>query len=545
MNEDLYIGIDLGTTAVKAGLFDRAGNPLAVTAREFRLDTPAPGFVEFDADRYLALAFDAVREVLASGSLRSPSSRVRAIGLSSQAQTFVLLDEHGRPIRPAVSWLDVRGGQEARDLSVVASRLGLEAVNAIDSGPKVLWLRRHEPDTLRRARQLVVIPDYLILRLTGRAVTDPGTAQATAVYDVGRGRWIDDLVAACGLRAEMLPEVKRPGEIAGCLTPEAARELGLAPDCLVAVGANDQSVGALGAGNVVPGGASVTLGTALAIILTSARGDGAPPGIGVAPHPAPGLFTWLAFAKTAGIVLRWFRDTLAASLAYDRLFEEIASVPIGCDGLTCLPHFSGTATPHFNPGARGAFAGLTLAHGRAHLARAIVESLAFTIRENLELLALGAGHQASGTGLPGIVGPSARGPENGVRPRPRDITESDPILPPHGLTSTVRCYTPGIGLLRAIGGGAQSDVWLQMIADVTGAAVERPVTREAACLGAAELAMVAAGRFPSVAEASLALYCAERRFEPDGDLWSEYDSAYRRYRDLYRTLYGAQGERES
>lgn len=479
----LFIGLDLGTTGIKAGVFDAAGAQLALTAREVRLETPAPGLAEFDADGYAAGVFECLREVLAAPGVDARA--VRAAGLSSQAQTFVLLGADGRPVRPAVSWLDVRAGDEARELSALAGR----KVDAISSCPKILWLRRREPATLARTRSVCLLPDYIILRLTGRAATDPQTAWSTGAYDWRAGHWAGQVLEACGLRAEMMPAVLRAGQPAGRVLPEVARELPLPAECLAAVGANDQSAGALGAGNAAPGCASLTLGTALAIIATAGRDSPVPPGLDACPHPAPGLNVLLAFAKTAGIVLRWLRDEFAPGRSYDDLFREAATVPPGAEGLCCLPHFSGTATPDFNPAARGAFAGLTLAHGRAHLVRAVAESLAFTVRENLELI---------GRAVP-------------------------------------------VRELRAIGGGAASDVWLQMIADVAGLPVERPRTREAACLGAAEMAMVAAGRFPGLAQASAALYAAERRFAPDAAPRDAYDQAHARYRELYRALYGAGG----
>jgi xylulokinase len=479
-----YIGLDLGTTGVKAGLFGATGEPLGLAYREFRVDSPAPGLAEFDAARYAELAFEAIREVLAAPGARA--AEVRGLGLSSQAQTFVLLGEDGRPVRPAVSWLDVRAGAEAGELSALAGR----PVDAITSAPKLLWLRRREAGVVARARRFLVIPDYLIWLLSGRAATDPGTAASTGAYLLGERRWDPAVLAACALEPAMLPDVLLPGEAAGKLSAHAARELGLPADALVAVGANDQGVGALGAGNVDPGCASMALGTALALIATAPGGTAAPPGVGLALHPAGArdgsLVALLAYAKTAGVVLRWFRDGFAPGAGYEVLFREAAAVPPGAQGLTCLPHFSGTATPDFNPAARGAFAGLSLAHGRAHLFRALVESLCFTVRENAELL----GRAVRLTGL------------------------------------------------RAIGGGARSDVWLQMIADVTGLVVERPRVREAACLGAAELAMCACGRFGSVAEASRSLYAAERRFEPDAAARGAYDAAWARYRRLRAETYG-------
>ncbi|MHC4916948.1 MAG: xylulokinase [Planctomycetota bacterium] len=265
-------------------------------------------------------------------------------------------------------------------------------------------------------------------------------------------------------------------------------------DALVVLGTNDQTAGAIGAGNVSAGLASISLGTALALVVTSEGRDGAPEGVGVGQHPAgtesQPLYTLLAYAKTAGVILRWFREAFMPSLDYERLISRAAGIPVGAEGLTCLPHFSGTATPDFNADARGAFAGLSLAHQVEHMARALVESLTFTVRENLELL-------------------------------------SDMARPE---------------VLRAIGGGAQSDIWLQMIADACGLPVERPRTREAACLGAAVLAMVGAGACASVAEAAGKVCEVETRFEPNDSLRPQYDDAYARYRDLRARLYGGGSE---
>ncbi len=484
MARNLYLGIDLGTTGIKVGLFDESGQMAAAATREIHLDTPAPGFAEFDADAYVGLAFDAVREALATPGIDATS--VRAVGFSSQAQTFVVLGKDGRPLRSAVSWLDVRAHEEAAELSSVSEGLGRGTISAISSGPKILWLQRHERDIMAHAARVLVIPDYLIWQLTGRAVSDPILAASTALYDPWKRLWHPELLRACGIEEAMMPEVLLPGDVAGTLTTHAAQELGLRKSVVVAVGTNDQYAGALGAGNVTPGCVSLALGTALAAVATSRTRENVPRAVGVCPHPAGGgLFALLAFAKTSGVLLRWFRDQFAPSLSYDELFAEIGAVPIGAEGVTCIPHFSGTATPDFNSAVRGAFVGLNLSHGRAHMARALAESLAFTVRDNLELLN----------------------------------------------------QTVGVSDLRAIGGGAKSDVWLQMIADVTGASVTRPKTREAACLGAAALGMVAAGRFGSVAEAATGLFQPERRFEPNWTTRTAYDAAHAVYRRVLQRLY--------
>ncbi|MFW6107785.1 MAG: xylulokinase [bacterium] len=487
MTDGLYIGVDLGTTGIKAGLFEATGRTVGTSARGIELDTPAPGFAEFDAGEYIENVFDAIRELLRSPD--ADAGAVRAIGLSSQAQAFVVLDERGNPIRPAVSWLDVRAGDEAEELSVLAEAGRGEPLTAIASTPKLLWLRRHEPEIMASAAAVQLLPDHLIYRLTGRAVSDPITAASTGAYDRWGRRWVVPVLETCGLTTGMMPDVAAPGQPAGTLTAEAAGELGLAREVAAVVGTNDQYAGALGAGNAFPGCASLALGTALAIVVTTDSQEDIPRGVMISPHPASSddqaLYAMLAFAKTSGVLLRWFQAQFAPALSYEELFAEAASAPIGAHGATCIPHFSGTATPDFNPAVRGAFVGLTLSHTRAHLFRALLESLAFTVQENLQLL-----------------------------------SRAVPLTP-----------------IRAIGGGARSDVWLQMMADAAGLAVERPQTREAACLGAAALGMVGAGRSDTVATAVKELFELDVRFEPDADRKEQYDLARQRYHHWFRVTY--------
>ena len=311
MAKDLYLGLDLGTTGVKAGIFDESGAVLAFARRETPLETTAPGFAEFDASAYAGTVFSCVRELVSAAAVEAKA--VRAVGLSSQAETFVILDGRGQPLRKAISWLDVRAEAEARELTGLLPR-GQE-VNAIASAAKLLWLRKHEPETMRRVRRVLLLPDYLIELLAGRAASDPCTASSTGAYDPWERCWNRPLLDACGLDAGMMPEVLDSGQPAGGLMARAAGELGLAAGALVVVGSNDQLCGALGAGNVAPGSASAALGTALAVIRTSSTAAGLPPGVALLPHPASSagrrLYGLLAYAKTCGVVLSWFRDTFA------------------------------------------------------------------------------------------------------------------------------------------------------------------------------------------------------------------------------------------
>jgi xylulokinase len=521
MSGRLFLSLDLGTTAVKVALWDlhvgrlrrapAARAPasrgsrhipghaearlLALSIQELPLLHPAPEQVEIDVRTVWEAVVRGTAQVLAEAptSGKAPADGKRgtpadlaAIGLSSQAQTFVLLDEAGEPVRPAVMWLDARAGKEAeefcREFSPEAflRHLGRPGIDAIASAPKLRWLRKHEPRTLARARTLLLLPDYVLYRLTGERVTDPVTAASTGLCHSLRRKWWAEAAEFAGVAHLRLPAVESPGEVAGTLRPQAAGELGLPPDVPCAVGTNDQLTGALGAGNVEVGTVSETTGTALALVLTApAKGPEPPHGVGAGPHPAGGHLRYLlAYSKTAGIVLRWFRDCFFPGEPYEAIFAKVARAPIGCDGMTCLPHFSGTATPHFNPEATGAFLGLRLSHTASHLARAIVESLTFDLALNLTLLAEATGH---------------------------------------------------VGTIRAMGGGARSDLWLQMKADVLGRPVERVACPEAASLGAAELAMVATGDFGSVAEASLALYRSDRLFTPDHERSARYAEPLQRY----------------
>jgi sugar (pentulose or hexulose) kinase len=533
MSGRLFLSLDLGTTAVKVALWSlEVGRPgrasaspapasrqrrhprahaearlLALSVQELSLLHPAPEQLEIDAQTVWEAVVGGTAQVLAqapssdrgrAGGKRGQGRSlpdVAGIGLSSQAQTFVLLDDADKPVRRAVMWLDARAAKEAEEFRQEFSaedslrHLGRPGVDAIASAPKLRWLRKHEPRTLARARTLLLLPDYVLYRLTGERVTDPVTAGSTGLCHSLRREWWAEAAEFAGVGHLRLPAVKSPGEVAGTLRPQAAGELGLTSGVPCAVGTNDQLTGALGAGNVEAGTVSETTGTALALVLTApAEGPELPSGVGAGPHPASGRLRYLlAYSKTAGIILRWFRDCFFPGAPYEAIFAKVAEAPIGCDGVTCLPHFSGTATPHFNPEATGAFLGLRLGHTASHLARAIVESLTFDLALNLRLLSEVAGE---------------------------------------------------IGTIRAMGGGARSDLWLQMKADVLGRAVERVTCPEAASLGAAELAMVATGDFGSVAEASLALYRSDRLFTPDRDRGARYAEPLQRYESWYRKLCG-------
>lgn len=492
MPTDLLLSLDLGTTATKVALFTASGELLGSSNREYQLLTPRPGFCELPAEVYWDACVAGARDCLRDHD----GARVRAIGLSSQGQTFVPLDATGTPTYNAIAWLDTRAGKQLQRIAAQFSqeehyrKTGYTRFTEVASGPKMLWLREHEPEVFARTSHYLMLPDYIIHRLTGQMVGDPQDSGSTAMADRHTGRWWPEMLDFIGVCEDQLPRIGRCAEPVGKLLPEAATELGISQDAVAVVGANDQSAGMLGAGNVRPGGVSVTVGTALAVMATTGRFIDEPVnGLGSGTHAAEGLYTVLSYTKTAAIVLTWFRDALAHGAEYDTLVAEAEKVPAGCEGLVMLPHLTGTATPDFNADARGAFVGLSMGHGRGHMVRAVMEAVAYSLREHLERLA-----------TLGICPDS----------------------------------------VRALGGGAKSDFWLQMMADVTGVPMERPVCQEAASLGAALMAAAGIGIYPSIQRAAEAVYRADRTFAPDATDTEAYGGAYGEYHRAYEALYGGQ-----
>lgn len=488
-----YLTFDIGTSALKTALIGDDGRPLAVHTEEYTFRSPRPEWAEMPPQTYWSAAVTGTRAVFAASG--ADPAQLAAIGFSSQGQTFVPIDDSGRELHDTIVWVDNRAqaiadAWEAEWLSRDDYRriTGYPWLAAGLTAFKIAWMREHAPNA-HRARRFLCLPDYLIYRMTGVAVTDCVTAQGTGLFNVAKRRWEPKLMDAAGIGANQMPEVVEPGTVAGTLNQASAAELGVPAGVTVCVGANDQLVGAVGAGNVRHGIVTETTGTALALVATSAEpiDDHR---MFVGRHVVPGHYYAMPFAITSAIVLKWFRDMCAEGEDYDAFLAEVDAIEPGCGGLTMLPHFAGTGAPTFNPRARGAFAGLTLGHTRAHMARAIMEACACMLQECL-----------------------------------------DPVVD-HGIR---------VEGVRSLGGAARSDVWLQMKADLLGVSVERPACSDAASLGAAMLAAVGVGRFASVREASEEWYRPARVFEPDPARFAAYREAYARYLDLYQRLHGDSG----
>ena len=495
------IGLDIGTTGCKAVLFDETGSILASASREYSVDIPHPGWAEQDAEAVWRLAQDALGQAVSAAGPQD----IAALGLSVQGEAVMPVDPAGRALRPAILGMDARTGEQnawlrrrfgARHLF---ERTGMP-VHTINTLPKLLWLKQQEPDLWARAHRFLLYEDFLIHKMTGQAVISRCLASRTQLYDIPKDCWSPEILEALELDASRLATVKPSGTAVGSMRPELAERLGLKTAPLVVTGGHDQACGALGVGLTRPGLAMVSTGTAEVVevamaspVLNETLYEG---NISVYAHTVDGLYLSMTLNHSGGLLLRWFRDTFgqeemreAAATggdAYDLLLKD---APPGPTQLLLLPHFAGSGTPTFDTTSKGAILGLTLSTDKAALAKAILEGLTFELRANLDLLR-----------------------DGGI-----DIAE-----------------------LRAIGGGARSELWLQLKADVTGLPVVVPRITEAAGWGSALLAGMGAGHYANAAGVADETLHLERRFEPDPERAARYEDRYRLYRQVYPAVKGIQ-----
>ena len=485
-----YLTFDIGTTALKTALISNEGLVAAANIIEYVFNSPRPGWAEVSPGVYWQSVIESTHAVLKQSGI-SPSA-IAAIGFSSQGQTYIPIDATGRSLSDAVVWVDDRSREIVK--SWRTEWLSDEEYCRISGYPRMLaeltvfkiaWLAKNRPDA-HKAWKFLCLPDYLTYKMTGETVTDHTMAQFTGLYNIHTQSWESKLLEAVDISVEQLPKVIAPGCIAGHLRSDVAIELGIPAGVPVCGGANDQIAGAVGAGNVSPGIVSETTGTALAVVITTKKMIDEPRAI-VGRHASDFHFV-MPYANTSAIVLTWFRDICGVGSDYNSFLSGVEDIAPGCDGLTVLPHFAGTASPTFNPNAKGVIEGLTLSHTRQHISRAIMESCACLLKECLEII------------------------------EKKNID--------------IRC-------VRSLGGAAHNDLWLQIKADMLGVPVERPVCSDAASLGAAMLAATGTGQFASVQEASHAWYKHARSFEPDSKKHALYDNVYIRYLSLYDRLYNS------
>ena len=496
----LLIGLDIGTTSVKAGVFEASGRQLAAVGQEYRIDHPAPDRAEIDAETYWEATVVAVRRALVVAE--ADPARVAAMAVSSQGETVVPVDANGRALGPAVVWLDNRAVIEARELAerfgdaLIYDRTGVPSVTPTWTACKLLWWRRHEPGLFAATRHFLLVEEFILQRLSGRFVSEGGVQSTSLLYDIRSHGWWDAMLEAVGIGPERLPELVLPGAIVGTLSTEAASALGLPPGVLVVAGGMDQGAGAVGVGNLGSGVVSESTGGALTLQASVERHGGDPTRqTPVYVHSAVDRYLYCPVCPTGGMALTWFRDQFGAEevaraagqerSAYDLLTELAAAVKPGADGLTMLPHLMGAFSPEYEPEASGVFYGFTLHHGKPHFVRAVLEAVAFMLRRNLELLAGVGAHAAE---------------------------------------------------VRSHGGGSRSALWNQIKADACGLPVVTLQGDDAAVRGDAMIAGVAAGIFPDLSAACSAMVMVKDRYEPDPATRTAYDDAYGQYLRLFEAL---------
>jgi xylulokinase len=474
------VGLDVGTTGVKALAVSPDGEVLARAERGYDLSSPHPGWSEQDPEDWWRAAQDAL------GALDVPE--IAGIGFSGQMHGLVVLDAEDRLLRPAILWNDQRTAAECAEIE---DRVGFERLLALTgnraltgfTAPKLLWLARHEPEVYAQIAHALLPKDYVRFRLTGERATDVADASGTLLLDVPHRRWSQEVLAALDLPAEWLPRVLESPDVSG------ETEEGVP----VAAGAGDQAAGALGVGVDRPGPVSVVLGTSGVVFAALPRFETDEQGrVHAFCHAVPGGWHAMGVMLSAAGSLRWLGDVAAPGGDYGALIGEAERWEPGVEGLTFLPYLSGERTPHADPHARGAFVGLTQRHDRGALARAVLEGVAFGLRDSLELLAA--------IGVQAEVG-------------------------------------------RASGGGSRSSLWLRIVASVLGLPLEKTAVEEGAAYGAALLGGVAGGIFADVHEAVAACVKTVETLEPEAEWVDVYASRYERFRALYPALQPFQGAR--
>ncbi|HET7235642.1 MAG TPA: xylulokinase [Actinomycetota bacterium] len=484
----LALGLDVSTTATKAVLLDAEGDIRAVGTSEYRYETPRPLWSEQDPALWWDATQVAIREALGRAGVAGEA--VEAIGLTGQMHGLVALDARDEVLRPAILWNDQRTGAECDLIRELVGRERLIAVTGNDAltgftAPKLLWVREHEPDVWSKVAHVLLPKDLVRLRLTGGHAVDRADGAGTILFDLAERDWSPEILDALGIDRAWLPQTFEGPEITGALTEDAAAATGLRPGTPVVAGGGDQAAAAVGVGSVVAGVSSLSLGTSGVVFTTTEGPTIEPEGrLHAFCHSVPNRWHLMGVMLSAAGSLRWYRDALAPGVAFDELVDEAASAPPGSDGLLFLPYLTGERTPYPDPLARGAFVGLTVNHTRAHLTRAVLEGVAFGLRDSLELM------REAGIAMPGEI--------------------------------------------RATGGGIKSALWRQILADVLEATIVTTSTAEGAAQGAAILAAVGAGWYSTVKDACEALV---RIGEATGSAEpSPYADAYARYRELYPAL---------
>ncbi len=476
----MYIGVDLGSTNLKAALYDK--NLTCIAQKSAPVEYIRQGeFIEFDAEKYFNDLAVLLRQLAAENL-----GQVLEIAFTGQAESLVCLDETGKPAYNAISWMDERSGEECAILEQQFSATqchrvtGQQAVLPTWPATKILWLRRNRPDVFDRVATYMLLKDYIVYRLTGKKCADMSIATFSFYFDIyGKCYWTP-MLEAIGITENQLPQLIEPCTVVGTLTPAAAEMTGCSVETRVNTGTLDHFAGMIGTGNTTPGG--MTLSTGTTMVLTAMTEHTPDPDCDLALHYGfkPDTYVMLPVMESGGACLDWFRRTCMGNMDYDTLNAELLKAPE--TGLLFLPYLVGTNAPEFDRDATGVFFGLRQEHTAVQMAKAVMEGVCFVLRKNCEDIL------SKGTKISGIV---------------------------------------------ATGGGAKSTVWCQLQADITGLPVEVPAVTEAGCLGAAMIAACSQGQYATLEEAAGDVKMV-RLYTPNPS--AETEEKYRKFCKLYEAM---------
>lgn len=496
MSNPLLIGVDLGTTGCRAIVYDQHGHEVATSYVEYEVNTPEPGWAEQDPESWWQAAVQTIRDAVDKAQL-DPTD-VAAIGVTGQQPSPVFVDQDGRSLAPSLIWMDQRTAGQCEEIEAALGAdhiyqvTGLR-VDTIYAATKILWVRQHWPDAYRQAYKILLAKDFLLQRLTGQFVSDYATSASTLLLDIHRLDWWEEILHAIDISVDKLPSLHLSTDLAGALRQEVAEETGLVAGTPVYTCAGDTTAQAVGTRVVSPGETCAVIGTSCDVV-TCAETPTADPyrRFGCYPHAVAGRYVIIAGANGGGVALRWFRDQFcqvevesASRLRlspYALMDLEAGRTSPGAGGIVFLPYVMGERSPVFDPLAQGIFFGVSLRHTRAHFIRAIMEGVACSIRHRLAI------SEEQGIEIPSIY---------------------------------------------IAGGGGNSTLWRQIVADVTGKPNEALLVTEATCIGAAVLAGVGVGLYASVEDACAEILPVAGRCEPQSDTQAVYDNLF----DVYVKLY--------
>lgn len=484
----LYIGIDLGTSAVKLLLMDEEGQIKNEISREYPLEFPQPGWSQQNPEDWKAAVLEGVPALLEGFD----KSQVAGIGAGGQMHGLVVLDEHDQVIRPAILWNDGRTAQEVDYLNEVVGREKLSALTANIAfagftAPKILWMKKHEPENFARIRKIMLPKDYINYILTGVHCTDYSDASGMLLLDVEHKCWSREMLDLCGITESQMPKLFESYEAVGTLLPELAQKLGLPGNVVVCAGAGDNAAAAVGTGTVGAGGCNISLGTSGTLFISSDH-------FGVDPHNAlhafahaDGCYHLMGCMLSAASCNKWWMDDILGSQDYAGAQKDITDDKLGCNHVYFLPYLMGERSPINDTNARSVFIGMTMDTSRTDLTQAVLEGVAFAIRDSFEV--------ARSLGL--------------------DIRRS-----------------------MICGGGAKSPLWKKIMANVLNVELDTPASEQGPGMGGAMLAMVACGAYPSVQAVCDKLVKVADTVRPDPEIAARYEQRYQQFAKIYPALKG-------